>query len=192
MQVQSIQGCIFCTSKKKKNDIKYFQILYIYWITFSASEWIISIYCNQYILQIPFRTMVPSIWTSFSDFQVEVYPKKCLSSISCCQQAPSSTIPTCPLVSVSTVDDLAGRKRFTARPPGLFTDNCSRANTEGVGQQHLRVCLPDENLYLTFHNMLLFHTKFILCQANLLYRQKKCSQILFECRIQQPIALSDV
>ena len=58
-------------------------------------------------------------------------------------------------MSVSTVDDLAGRKRFTARPPGLFTDNCSRVNTEGVGQQHLRVCLPDENLYFTFHNMLL-------------------------------------
>ena len=58
-------------------------------------------------------------------------------------------------MSVSTVDDLAGRKRFTARPPGLFTDNCSIINTEGVGQQHLRVCLSDENLYFTFHNMLL-------------------------------------
>ena len=141
---------------------------------------------------IPICFRVPGIWTSFSNFKVEVCPKKCLSSISCCQQAPSLTIPTCPLVSVSTVEGLAGRKRFTARPRASVMNNCSRVNTEGVGQQHYRFCLPDENLYLTFHNILLFHTKFILCQANLLYRQKKCSQILFERRIQQPIALSDV
>ena len=132
------------------------------------------------------------MWMSLTNSQVEVCPKKCLSSISCCQQAPSFTIPTCPLVSVSTVEGLAGRKRSTTRPPGLFTDNCSRVNTEGVDQQHFRVCLPDENLYLTFHNMLLFHPTFILCQAYRLSWQKKCSQILFECRIQQGIVLSDV
>ena len=143
-------------------------------------------------MHISFSIRVPGMWMSITNSQVEVCPKKCLSSISCCQQAPSLTIPTCPLVSVSTVEGLAGRKRFTARPPGSFTDNCSRVNTEGVGQQHYRFCLPDENLYLTFHNMLLFHTKFILCQAFLLSWQKKRSQILFECRIQQPIALSDV
>ena len=33
---------------------------------------------------------------------------------------------------------------------------------------------------------------FILCRAYLLSRQKEHSQILFECRIQQPIALSNV
>ena len=143
-------------------------------------------------MHISFSIRVPGMWRSITNSQVEVCPKKCLSSISCCQQAPSLTIPTCPLVSVSTVEGLAGRKRFTARPPVSFTDNCSRVNTEGVGQQHFRVCLPDENLYLTFHNMLLFHPTFILCQAYLLWRQKECSQILFECRIQQPIALSDV
>ena len=143
-------------------------------------------------MQIPICFRVPGIWTSFSNFKVEVCPKKCLSSISCCQQAPSFTLPTCPLVSVSTVEGLAGRKRFTSRPPGLFTDNCSRVNTEGVGQQHYRFCLPDEKLYLTFHNMLPFCTKFILFQAYLLSWQKKCSQILFECRFQQPIVLSDV
>ena len=107
------------------------------------------------ILHITFSIGVPGTWMSLTNSQVEVCPKKCLSSISCCQQAPSLTIPTCPLVSVSTVEDLAGRKRSTTRPPGLFTDNCSRVNTEGVGQQHLRVCLSDENLYFTFHNMLL-------------------------------------
>ena len=143
-------------------------------------------------MQVPICFRVPGIWTSFSNFKVEVCPKKCLCSISCCQQAPSFTLPTCPLVSVSTVEGLAGRKRFTTRPPGLFTDNCSRVNTEGVGQQHFRVCLPDENLYFTFHNMLLFHPTFILCQAYLLLRQKERSQMLFECRIQQSIALSDV
>ena len=73
-------------------------------------------------MQIPFCTRVPSNWTSFSDFQVEVYPKKCLSSISCCQQAPSSTLPTCHLVSVSTVDDLAGRNVSPrGRPPHSST-----------------------------------------------------------------------
>ena len=132
------------------------------------------------------------MWMSITNSQVEVCPKKCLSSISCCQQAPSLTIPTCPLVSVSTVEGLAGRKRFTARPPVSFTDNCSRVNTEGVGQQHLRVCLPDENLFFTFHNMFLLHSTFILCQAYLLSRQKEHSQIFYECRIQQPIVLSDV
>ena len=109
---------------------------------------------------------------SSTNSQVEVCPKKSLSSISCCQQAPSFTIPTCPLVSVSTVEGLAGRKRFTARPPGLFTDNCSRVNTEGVGRQHYRFCHPDENLNLTHHNMLLFHPKFIFGQAYLLSWQK--------------------
>ena len=126
------------------------------------------------------------MWMSITNSQVEVCPKKCLSSISCCQQAPSLTIPTCPLVSVSTVEGLAGRKRFTARPPGLFTDNCSRVNTEGVGQQLLRVCLPDENLYLTFHNMLLFHTKFILCQANLLCRQKSVHKFYLNAGFNNP------
>ena len=109
---------------------------------------------------------------SSTNSQVEVCPKKCLSSISCCQQAPSLTIPTCPLVSVSTVEGLAGRKRFTARPRASFMNNCSRVNTEGVGQQHYRFCLPDEKLYLTFHNMLPFCTKFILFQAYLLSWQK--------------------
>ena len=123
------------------------------------------------------------MWMSITNSQVEVCPKKCLSSISCCQQAPSLTIPTCPLVSVSTVEGLAGRKRFTARPPVSFTDNCSRVNTEGVGQQHYRFCLPDENLYFICHKMLLFHPTFILCQASLLSWQEKSSQILFECRI---------
>ena len=143
-------------------------------------------------MHISFSIRVPGMWMSITNSQVEVCPKKCLSSISCCQQAPSLTIPTCPLVSVSTVEGLAGRKRFTARPPVSFTDNCSRVNTEGVGQQHYRFCLPDEKLYLTFHNMLPFCTKFILFQAYFLSWQKKCSQILFECRFQQPIALSDV
>ena len=93
------------------------------------------------------------MWMSLTNSQVEVCPKKCLSSIFCCQQAPSFTIPTCPLVSVSTVDDLAGRKRFTARPPGLFTDNCSRVNTEGVGQQHYRFAFL----------MKIFISHFIIC-----------------------------
>ena len=143
-------------------------------------------------MQIPICLRVPSIWASFYNFKVEICPKKCLSSISCRQQAPSFTISTCPLVSVSTVYDLAGRKRFTARPPPAFTNYCSRVNTEGVGQQHYRFYLPDENPNLTFHNMLLLHPTFILCQEYLLSWPKKRSQILFECRIQQPIALSDV
>ena len=129
------------------------------------------------ILHITFSIGVPGTWMSLTNSQVEVCPKKCLSSISCCQQAPSLTIPTCPLVSVSTVEGLAGRKRFTARPRASFMNNCSRVNTEGVGQQHYRFCLPDEKLYLTFHNMLPFCTKFILFQAYLLSWQKKRSQI---------------
>ena len=94
------------------------------------------------------------MWRSITNSQVEVCPKKCLSSISCCQQAPSLTIPTCPLVSVSTVEGLAGRKRYTTRGRPAYSPTIAQESTQRA--------LVSSTLGFAFL-MKIFTSHFIIC-----------------------------